>query len=40
MSRNKSFDFRAMFGAIYSAGRAKEYLLKNNMISNRPLFSE
>ena len=35
MSRNKSFDFRAGFGAINSASKTKEYLLKNNTIDNR-----
>ena len=29
MSRNKSFNFRARFGAIYSASKTKKYLLKN-----------
>ena len=36
--RNKSFDFRAKFGAIYSASETKEYLLKNIPIDNRLLF--
>ena len=40
MSRNKSFDVRARFGAIYSASKTKKYLLKNSTISNRLLFSE
>ena len=35
MSRNKSFYFRARFGAIYSASKTKKYLLKNSMIGNR-----
>ena len=38
MSRNKSFDVRARFGAIYSASKTKKYLLKNNTIGNRLLF--
>ena len=38
MSRNKSFDVRARFGAIYSASKTKKYLLKNSMIGNRLLF--
>ena len=40
MSRNKSFDVRAKFGAIYSASKTEKYLLKNSMIGNRLLFSE
>ena len=40
MSRNKSFDFRAKFGAIYSAFKTEKYLLKNSTIGNRLLFSE
>ena len=40
MSRNKSFSFRARFGAIYSASKTKKYLLKNSTIGNRLLFSE
>ena len=40
MSRNKSFDARAKFGAIYSASKTEEYLLKNSTIGNRLLFSE
>ena len=40
MSRNKSFDVRARFGAIYSASKTKKYLLKNNTIGNRLLFSK
>ena len=40
MLRNKSFDIRARFGAIYSASKTKKYLLKNNMVGNRLLFSE
>ena len=35
MSRNKSFDFRARFGAIYSASKTKKYFLKNSTIGNR-----
>ena len=38
MSRNKSFDFRARFGAIYSASKTKEYLLNNSTIGNQLLF--
>ena len=40
MSRKKSFDVRARFGAIYSASKTKKYLLKNSTIGNRLLFSE
>ena len=40
MSRKKSFDFRARFGAIYSASKTREDLLKNSTIDNRLLFSE
>ena len=40
MSRNKSFDVRAKFGAIYSAVKTEKYLLKNSTIGNRLLFSE
>ena len=40
MSRNKSFDVRARFGAIYSASKTNKYLLKNNTIGNLLLFSE
>ena len=40
MSRNKSFDVRATFGAIYSASKTKKYLLKKSTIGNRLLFSE
>ena len=40
MSRNKSFYFRARFGAIYSASKTEKYLLKNGTIGNRLLFSE
>ena len=40
MSRKKSFDFRARFGAIYSASKTKKFLLKNSIIGNRLLFSE
>ena len=36
MFRNKSFDFRAKFGAIfYSASETIEYVLKNIPIDNR-----
>ena len=37
---NKSFYFRARFGAIYSASKTEKYLLKNSTIGNRLLFSE
>ena len=40
MSRNKSFDVRARFGAIYSPSKTKKYLSKNSTIGNRLLFSE
>ena len=40
MSRNKSFDVRAKFGAIYSASKTEKYLLKNSTIGNQLLFSE
>ena len=40
MSRNKSFDVRARFGAIYSASKTKKYLSKNSTTVNRLLFSE
>ena len=40
MLRNKSFNFRARFGAIYSASKTKKYLLKNSTIGNRRLLSE
>ena len=40
MSRNKSFNFRARFGAIYSASKTKKYLLKNSTLGNQLLFSE
>ena len=40
MSKNKSFYFRARFGAIYSASKTEKYLLKNSTIGNRLLFSE
>ena len=40
MSRNKSFDLRARFGAIYSASKTEKYLLKNSTIGNQLLFSE
>ena len=39
MSRNKSFDVRARFGAIYSASKTEKYLLKNSTIGNQLLFS-
>ena len=39
MSKNKSFYFRARFGAIYSASKTKKYLLKNRTIGNRLLFA-
>ena len=38
MLRNKSFFFRAKFGAIYSASETKEYVLKNIPIDNRIWF--
>ena len=38
MSRNKSFDVRARFGAIYSPSKTKKYLSKNSTIGNRLLF--
>ena len=38
MSKNKSFDVRAKFGAIYSASKTEKYLLKNSTIGNRLLF--
>ena len=40
MSRNNLFDVRAKFGAIHSASKTEKYLLKNNTIGNRLLFSE
>ena len=41
MSRNKSFYFRARFGAIYSASNwTKKYLLKNCTLGNRLLYEE
>ena len=40
MSRNKSFDVRARFRAIYSASKTEKYLLKNSTIGNQLLFSE
>ena len=40
MSRNKSFNFRARFGAIHSASKTKKYLLKNSTLGNQLLFSE
>ena len=39
MSRDKSFNFRARFGAIYSASKTKKCLLKNSTLGNRLLFS-
>ena len=39
MSTKKSFYFRARFGAIYSASKTGEDLLKNSTIDNRLLFS-
>ena len=38
MLRKKSFDFRAKFGAIYSASETKEYVLKNIPTDNRIWF--
>ena len=40
MSRKKSLDFRVRLGAIYSASKTKEDLLKSSTIGNRLLFSE
>ena len=40
MSRNKSFDVRERFGAIYSVSKTKKYLLKNSTIGNLLLLSE
>ena len=40
MSRNKLFDFRARFGAIYSVSKTKKYFSKNSTIGNRLLFWE
>ena len=40
MSRNKSFDVRARFGAIYSASKTEKYLLKNSTIGSQLLLSE
>ena len=40
MSKNKSFYFRARFGAIYSASKTEKYLLKNSTIGNRLLIAE
>ena len=40
MSRNKSFDVRAKFGAIYSVSKTENYLLMNSTIGNRLLCSE
>ena len=39
MSKNKSFDVRARFGAIYGASKTKKYLLTNSTIGNQLLFS-
>ena len=39
MSKNKSFDVRARFGAVYSASKTKKYLLKNTTIGHQLLFS-
>ena len=39
MLRNKSFDVRARFGAVYSASKTKKYLLKNSTIGSQLLFS-
>ena len=38
MSKNKSFYFRARFGAIYGVSKTKKYLLKNSTIGNRLSF--
>ena len=38
MSKNKSFYFRARFGAIYGASKTEKYVLKNSTIGNRLLF--
>ena len=40
MTRNKSFDVRAKFGAIYSASKTEKYPLKNSTRGNRLLFKE
>ena len=40
MSKNKSFDVRAKFGAIYSAFKTEKYLLKKSTIGNWLPFSE
>ena len=40
MWKNKSFDVRGTFGAIYGASKSKKYLLKNSTIGNRLLLSE
>ena len=40
MSKNKSLDVGARFGAIYSASKPKKYLLNNSTIGNRLLFLE
>ena len=39
MSRDKSFDVRERFGAIYSASGTKKYLLKKTTIGNQLLSS-
>ena len=40
MSRKKSFDFKARFGAIYNASKTRKFILKNSAIGNLLLFSE
>ena len=40
MSKNKSFYFRARFGAIYGASKTEKYLLKNSTIGNQLLLEE
>ena len=40
MARDKSFDVRAKFGAIYGASKTEKYLPKNSTIGSRLLFSE
>ena len=39
LSTNKSFNFIARFGAIYSASKTKKYLLKNSTIGTQLLVS-
>ena len=39
MSKYKSFDVRARFGATYSASKTEKYLSKNSTIGNQLLFS-